>query len=259
MPSRDPLVPRHGRGSRGLERELTTASGARLSFAGGVVTKRHRAGTSLADVQHRLDAIVAAPFVQPLGPATTTDGWVVTRWPAVAPAEPDDPPWREAGALLAALHRVRVEPPPTLPAPTWPERVSRAAARTHDPTLAALGRRLADEAATHRGNRTTVIHGDWHLGQLGLTDAGWLLLDPDDVALGDPWWDLARPAGFWAAGLLPDDDWREFLDGYAPTEDPWPAVDLPARCAVLVAAVRARLHSEPTADSLLSACERMAQ
>ena len=241
------------------DRLVTTASGARLGFADGVVTKRHRAGTSPAALLRRLDAIAGAPFVQPLGPVADEDGHLVTRWPEVALADPDDPPWRDAGALLAALHRIHPDPTPALPGPTWPERVSRTAARAGDPALAALGHRLADEAAAHRGTQSTLIHGDWHLGQLGRIGDRWLLLDPDDVAVGDLWWDLARPAGFWAAGLLHDDDWREFLHGYAPAEDPWPAVDLPARCAVFVAAVRARLHSEPTADSLLSACERMAQ
>ena len=48
----------------------------------------------------------------------------------------------------------------------------------------------------------TLVHGDWHLGQLARVDAEWRLLDIDDVGLGDPAWDLGRPAGFWAAGLL---------------------------------------------------------
>ena len=151
------------------DRLVDTASGARLTFADGVVTKRHRAGTSPAALQRRLDAIAGAPFVQPLGPVADEDGHLVTRWPEVALADPDDPPWRDAGALLAALHRIHPDPTPALPGPTWPERVSRAAARAGDPALAALGHRLADEAAAHRGTQSTLIHGDWHLGPVSYT------------------------------------------------------------------------------------------
>jgi hypothetical protein len=52
----------------------------------------------------------------------------------------------------------------------------------------------------------------------------------DDLGVGDPAWDLARPAGFWAAGLIPDDDWAAFLQSFrdaegpaVPPGDPWPA------------------------------------
>ena len=113
------------------------------------------------------------------------------------------------------------------------------------------------------------MHGDWHLGQLGRLDGSWRLLDIDDIGLGDPAWDLGRPAGFWAAGLLGDEQWRSFLDGYRssggpgvpPDGDPWPRLDLPARCAVFVAAVR-ELRAQPApsdhpGSDLLQACSRM--
>ncbi|MGL5866644.1 MAG: phosphotransferase family protein [Dermatophilaceae bacterium] len=94
--------------------------------------------------------------------------------------------------------------------------------------------------------RPVLAHGDWHLGQLGRSGDGWQLLDIDDLGVGDPAWDLGRPAGFWAVGLLDDRSWRAFLDGYRdaagpavpPTGDPWPYLDLAARSAVFVAAVR---------------------
>jgi predicted trehalose synthase len=44
----------------------------------------------------------------------------------------------------------------------------------------------------------TLVHGDWHLGQLGRRGEHWVLIDVDDLGVGDPAWDLARPAGFWA-------------------------------------------------------------
>ena len=41
----------------------------------------------------------------------------------------------------------------------------------------------------------TLVHGDWHLGQLGRRSATtpWMLIDVDDLGVGDPAWDLARP------------------------------------------------------------------
>jgi hypothetical protein len=94
-----------------------------------------------------------------------------------------------------------------------------------------------------------------------------VLLDVDDLGLGDPAWDLARPAGYWAAGLLPDDGWRAFLDGYAAgggpavdPADPWARLDTPARAAVVTAAAHALDPDSPNGDArqaLLSACAAM--
>ena len=104
--------------------------------------------------------------------------------------------------------------------------------------------------------------------QLGRTpDGSLLLLDLDDLGIGDPAWDLGRPAGFYAAGLLADSDWEAFVSGYRESGD-WPdaaALDHAARCGVVIAAVRSvavaadDAHSHDTADALLDACFRMAQ
>jgi aminoglycoside phosphotransferase (APT) family kinase protein len=114
----------------------------------------------------------------------------------------------------------------------------------------------------------TLVHGDWHLGQLGHlpgSDA-WLLIDVDDLGVGDPAWDLGRPAGFWAAGLIPDDDWATFLAGYrnaggpaVPHDDPWPVLEPFARAAVVHAAAAGIAHgdADETQDVLMAACERM--
>jgi aminoglycoside phosphotransferase (APT) family kinase protein len=86
-----------------------------------------------------------------------------------------------------------------------------------------------------------------------------VLIDVDDLGVGDPAADLARPAGFWAAGMLPDTDWHELLDGYReaggpalPSGDPWPVLESLARAAVVAAAAN---HADD--DLLVAACERM--
>ena len=86
-----------------------------------------------------------------------------------------------------------------------------------------------------------------------------MLIDIDDLGAGDPAWDLARPAGFWAAGLIPDDDWATFLDAYRdaggsalPRSDPWPVLEPFARAAVVQAAAH-----HPDDELLHAACARM--
>ena len=115
--------------------------------------------------------------------------------------------------------------------------------------------------AGSRDRPTTLVHGDWHLGQLGRRFAlePWQLIDIDDLGAGDPVWDLARPAGFWAAGLIPDDDWTTFLAAYRdaggpalPASDPWPVLEPFARAAVVQAAAH-----HPDDELLLAACTRM--
>ncbi|QES52709.1 aminoglycoside phosphotransferase [Streptomyces venezuelae] len=84
----------------------------------------------------------------------------------------------------------------------------------------------------------TLCHGDLHLGQLVHTGSGWRLIDVDDLGVGPAAWDLARPAAWYAAGLLAPEDWLCFLDAYRqaggpaagpPGIDPWPELDLAAR------------------------------
>jgi hypothetical protein len=230
--------------------------------------------------------------------------------------------WAVAARLLAGLHRVDVSSRLGAAAARLPEhgglaRLDRAMARLRrlDPggasrtasilVVTAAAQRVLDDLArattgsgvgAARGEgpaRPRLGHGDWHLGQLGRLrqpDAadpcdGWRLLDVDDLGVGDPAWDLGRPAGFWAAGLLDDDVWSTFVESYRsaggpalPPGDPWPALDLPARAAVVVAAVReltrcaphredarsgaphsADPHSADTAVALVQACARMSQ
>ncbi|PVD08560.1 phosphotransferase [Streptomyces sp. CS147] len=96
------------------------------------------------------------------------------------------------------------------------------------------------EAPAPAPGADALCHGDLHLGQLvrhPVPDGPWLLIDMDDAGVGDPAWDLGRPAAWYAAGLLAPEDWSTFLDAYraaggpaVPADgDPWPALDVPAR------------------------------
>ena len=252
-------------------RRLRTRSGGRLYFFADLVVKVHRSGVDAADLARRL-AYCRAPLLSPLDPVPRllfVDGpdrppAAVTSWPIVEVLPPDaTPPWTAAARLLAKVHDTEISTP--LPGHGWPARLARAVALA-PPEWAALGRRLLHQVQS-RVEPRHLLHGDWHLGQLGRTGTGWCLLDPEDLGLGNPAWDLARPAGFWAADLLSDADWQEFLDGYRAAGgiaipavgDPWPVLDLPARCAVYVAAMHPEAHDQDTAQALAEACRRMAQ
>lgn len=250
-----------------------------VTIEGEVVKKRHAPGTDAGLLARQLALAASEPWsgvlLSPLSVAPeAADGRLVTRWPRVRVLSPEDEtfPWREAGALLARLQALAV---PDLPPHGGRARLARALValrRRPDDEPTVLLRRLAQDlldawAAPAASDR--LVHGDFHLGQLGRTPQGALvLLDLDDLGLGDPAWDLGRPAGFHAAGLLDADDWAAFLYGYAEAGGsveeagrPWPALDHAARAAVVVAAVRAlgEPHSGDLAAPLVAACVRMSQ
>jgi Ser/Thr protein kinase RdoA (MazF antagonist) len=119
-----------------------------------------------------------------------------------------------------------------------------------------------------------LCHGDFHLGQLvshPLPQGDWRLIDMDDLGVGDPAWDLARPAAWYATGLLPPDAWERLLAGYRlhrplPEEDLWPWLDHPARAltvqtaALAVAkAVQAGRQPDDDEEALLAACSRIVE
>ncbi|KUI28321.1 aminoglycoside phosphotransferase [Mycobacterium sp. IS-1742] len=251
---------------------MQTRSGAEIAFDGDVVAKLHRSGTDPRALRTQLRVADALRGIL-LAPVTVAPEQVGTRlrtrWPrveTVAP-EPDQLPWAEAGALLARLHAQ----PVTARLPHgWPARMRRVveALRSADSAAEPARRALTElpPAAWRAGSPErprTFVHGDFHLGQLGRRAAGqpWVLLDVDDLGVGDPAWDLARPAGYWAAGHIPDEDWSAFLDAYRQTggaavadapPDPWPVLDPFARAAVIAAAVH-----DPGDELLADACARM--
>lgn len=264
--------------TRGLPTRPLAPEHSQVFICAGVIVKLHGAGTHPGRLALRLRGIGAPDmdrlWIQPLRYAAipAPGDRLATIWPRVTVLSTiDRPPWLEIGQLLARLHRM----PQTdeLPRLGGHSRLARGVAylrqrgRGDLAWLADLGDSLAARLETPR--QVTLAHGDFHLGQLGHTPLrrSWKLLDVDDFGVGDPAWDLARPAGFWAAGLLDDDAWMTFLDAYReaggpavpPDGDPWPALDLPARAAVVVATVQALRtpHSDGTAEELLAACRRM--
>lgn len=263
--------------TRGLPTRPIAPEHSQVYICAGVIVKIHGAATDADRLGRRLHAIGAADmdrlWIQPLRwvPIPAPGDRLATVWPRVTVlATIDRPPWADIGRLLARLHQMPiVGEPPRLGGHS---RLSRAVLHLRElgaqwSWLADLGAELSEQLATPR--LSTLAHGDFHLGQLGHTPLrrSWKLLDVDDFGVGDPAWDLARPAGFWAAGLLEGEAWQTFLAAYQEaggpavpaSGDPWPALDLPARAAVVIAAVQALRtpDSELTAAPLLAACRRM--
>ncbi|MFH8801584.1 phosphotransferase enzyme family protein [Streptomyces sp. NPDC017936] len=256
----------------------------------GTVAKAHAPGTTAGDLAPRLATAARLPglLLPPLTPSPATlHGRAVTFWPYGAPVDPDDPdaaPWEAAGTLLARLHRT---PAPTpLPAMRGPAKAARAVTRLREagphPAAAPVLRAWSDLPAWARAeapmpDATTLCHGDLHLGQLvrhPAPDGPWRLIDVDDLGTGVPAWDLARPAAWYACGLLPPGEWSRFLAAYraahgpaVPADgDPWPALDVSARALTVQTAARAltkALAQDRPLDEvercLVDACARMAR
>lgn len=274
--------------------------------SGHVVAKAHAADPAAEQLAARL-RIAAHPLLHRilLAPLPCTgpgpdgllgalpDGRPMSLWPYGTPVDPDDPdaaPWEAVGALLARLHRVPVA---ALPGPVPPmrgpakaaaavERMRRAGAagtaeaRAVEQAWARLPGWVRGAAEPPRGG--VLCHGDLHLGQMVRHPARgggpWQLIDVDDLGLGDPAWDLARPAAWFAAGVLPGTDWGRFLDAYrtaggtaVPADaDPWQVLDVPARALTvqitalaLAKAAAGRRELDEVERAVADACLRVAQ
>jgi hypothetical protein len=240
-------------------------------------------------------------------------GQFVSAWPAGAalgPDDVDDVPWEDAAVLLARLHSpsalaaatrsARASTGGAVPRARPRRRLDRALRRLDaldDPWAREVLRAYATlpswvrRSGVRPGGTATLIHGDWHLGQLLRPPAGsWRIIDVDDVGVGDPAWDLARPAAWYAAGLLAPQAWERLLHGYlaaggsalgadadadAGGGRAWAALDGPARAlAVQYAAIALTERGsggaaepggepggeprDPTAKAFLDCCRRMA-
>ncbi|WP_310724276.1 aminoglycoside phosphotransferase family protein [Streptomyces sp. N2A] len=278
--------------------------------SGRTVAKAHAPDADPQDLAARL-RIAAHPLLHgillPPLPLTAPDGFLLltddgralTRWPYGSPVAPDDPdaaPWEDAARLLARLHRVD---PRQLPGPVPPMRGPAKAARAltrlrgaleNGPAEAVPRPLRAAAAAVERAwyglppwargevpppRAASFCHGDLHLGQLvrhPATGGRWLLIDIDDLGLGDAAWDLARPAAWFATGLLAPDIWTRFLTAYRAAGgpalpahgDPWPELEVPARAltvqtaALAVAkAVTGERALDEAATAVVDACSRM--
>ncbi|MGW1622986.1 phosphotransferase family protein [Streptomyces sp. NPDC002172] len=259
------------------------------------VAKAHAPGTDPTVLTLRLAIATGLPdvFLPPLAPAPAAfvDDRPVTLWPYGVPLDPGAPeaaPWEAAATLLALLHRT--PPTPTAPPMAGPAKAAHAIARLSE-ALAATGAHpaappvlrawsalpaWARAEAPAPGRPRTLCHGDLHLGQLvryPAPDGSWRLIDVDDLGVGDPAWDLARPASWYACGLLPPDEWTRFLGAYraaggpaVPQDgDPWAALDVPARALTvqtgaryLAKAIAAERPLDEVERSLIDACARMA-
>ncbi|MFF7205199.1 phosphotransferase family protein [Streptomyces sp. NPDC008141] len=275
------------------------------AHAPGTDPNGHRARLAVAS-----DPLLAGILLPPLPlDAPDVHGRPVTAWPYGAPVDPEDPdaaPWEEAAVLLARLHRVDVAAlPGPLPPMRGPAKVARALARMEsvagEHPAAAVVRRAWDrlparardvtasprqetaspleEIASSREDTATprdaLCHGDLHLGQLVRHPAPsgpWLLIDVDDLGVGDPAWDLARPAAWYAAGLLAPQIWQRFLGAYIAEQgpavpvdgDPWPQLDVPARALTvqtaalsLARAVAEKRETDEVDQMMIDACARI--
>ncbi|GAA0944989.1 aminoglycoside phosphotransferase family protein [Virgisporangium aurantiacum] len=260
-----------GRAACGAAAVLSSASGELVVRAGDLVAKMHD-----APVPH--DTLLLADrlrevFVPPLA-ASVVGGRPVTLWPLGVPvreADLDSPgPWASAGTLLARLHREPV-PPGVFGPCDAPVRVERALGRLAA-TPSSPGRRakiIRDALSTvvlPSAPATTLVHGDFHLGQVVRLGTGRRLIDVDGVGVGDPPWDLARMAAWYLAGVIPPHAWTMFLTTYRaaggpavpPAADPWPILDPYARLLTIQAAALAVAKQDlDTAETFVAACHRM--
>ncbi|WP_307827724.1 phosphotransferase [Planomonospora sp. ID82291] len=281
---------------------LPTRPDVTIVRAGSAVVKAHAPGAEREPLAARMRA-VAGPrlrgiLLEPVtGEVMTAGDRLVTVWPAGTPVDPEDPdaaPWEAGARLLAGLHAVPAGALPPLPPAGGPARVGKTVARLDagpaDSAAARVVRRAfhslpglpgssgssgADvrrSAPDRPSGPCSLAHGDWHLGQMVRHRGEWILIDADDLGVGDPAWDLARPAAWFAAGLLEPQVWHRFLAAYRAAGgcavgaggDPWERLDLPAQAltvqlaaAAVAAAGREGRELDEVEQVLIDSCQRI--
>ncbi|WP_018160630.1 hypothetical protein [Smaragdicoccus niigatensis] len=249
---------------------------------GDVVVKAHRADDPL-ELQRRLEVArtsLSNVFAAPLGnwPGSSPDV-VLTAWPAGEPVDPelsDEAPWEHAGRLLALLHDSFPIGADLKPA-TSVDRVRSAISVLAQSAVSATaeGRGILS-AASQLGEleigaaSRRIIHGDFHLGQMArFPGRGWLLLDVDDLGFGDTRWDFARPAAWFAIGLIEGRQWQTLVESYREAGgqaiSSWSEIDRFAQAFTVQAAARAVVKADLEQRSLteaerefVGACARIA-
>lgn len=253
---------------------LYDRGGSLVVRVGDVVVKAHATRTDADDLAARValaaDPALSGILLRPLSGPHTVDGRLVTVWPAATTVDPDDldrAPWTAAAGLLARLHTVPV-PRAGVPPSSGPAGVARAMdrlAQVTGPAADAVRRARGALPPWTYGDATSgaaLIHGDWHFGQLARLDS-WYLIDVDDLGVGDPAWDLARPAALFAVGLLEPGMWWRFVEDYRAAGgpavpeagDPWEPLDVPAR-ALVVRLAAERVAAAGSGDRALDDVDR---
>ncbi|MCK9898715.1 aminoglycoside phosphotransferase family protein [Frankia sp. Cpl3] len=225
--------------------------GGLLATVDGRLVSAWPAATALRpdEVERRIEAAPWSAAAELLARLHTTD----LTAPGASPGAESVPPAAVCARLHRSLDRL-AGALATVPAGDGIHRLAADVQRAYETLPPWLG-----QSPTRPGARPALIHGDWHLGQVvqatptsrpgdgpgaaatDATDAGWRIIDVDDLGWGDPAWDLARPAAWFAAGLLPPEVWAGFLDAYlaaggialGPGSDPWAALDGPARAVTV--------------------------
>ncbi|MFE9391399.1 phosphotransferase [Streptomyces sp. NPDC006784] len=299
----------------GLGAVLADRADTAVVRVGERVAKAHAPDAEVPALEVRIRVAAAPEYRGVLLPPTSDDapsplpgGRVGSVWPLGAPVDPDDAaaaPWGAAGVLLARLHTAPLPASERLTGPLPPmrgpakaaralDRMRRAPRGAHGASADVVERAWAGLPPWCRGEEPgpaprTLCHGDFHLGQLvrhPRPDGPWQLIDVDDLGLGAPAWDLARPAAWFAAGLLAAAEWECFLGAYTRTvefaaaagsvgverlphvlagSDPWRYLDAPARAltvqsaalGVAKAATGGRSLDEAE-EACVAACARIA-
>lgn len=236
---------------------------------GNVVVKIYNQKSLLQHVETSLTLIASREandlFLQPLcRHVFQIEDRLFTVWPAAEthlPNSVDQFEWVESAQLLASLHNLSVRTKRLVRPAGWLGRLGhlktkieacRAFPDERKTLLAALETLPRFSSTTWHENNTSLVHGDWHPGQVVRSSNQLKLIDCDDVGLGNPMWDLARVAGWSLAGVISHEVWTSFFNHYAAArqltnqqiETVWQNLELPARAATILSAATGVIHAE---------------